>query len=79
MKTGKIESMKDEYYLKPCPDQLNAEADAIRVLSKLIVCKWEDLCPTKEEMQDLLNAIYGLDILIRVHAQHTEDYNNTAY
>lgn len=53
-----------------------AEADAMKVYANMIINRFQTVTPTREEAQDLLSAIYGLEALIRRHAEHAEEFAN---
>ena len=57
-----------------CDDTLIAEVEAMKVFSRLIAQEWDSLIMTKEQTQELFNALFGLETLIGVHADHVEQF-----
>ena len=53
-------------------DSIYAESAAIRAISELIVMQWQETRIHPEDMEELLSALYGLDMLIHEHTRNAE-------
>ena len=55
-------------------DTVLAEAEAIQTFSRIIACNFDNLALSRDEAQALYSALFGLNILIETHFQHTQDF-----